>query len=122
MQRTRAWRRHQTQRVVKNRVRQWGVFRDSDVQGHRFHKRKPFDCGNTQCGLCRAAPSDLKTHEKYRFDPTVELVASEEFDAWERWSWYEKSYFLDEDDGWYTVDPDSLGNPPRPRFRDLGGL
>lgn len=32
---------------------------------HKYHKRKPLDCGNTQCGLCRRQPKEMKHYEKY---------------------------------------------------------
>lgn len=54
MPRSRSRVRSETERVIKNRVRLWLTFRHSEVsEPHRFHKMKPFDCGNTQCGLCR---------------------------------------------------------------------
>jgi len=54
MKKDRATLRAETARVTRNRLKEWERFnRTEKVSAHVFHKRKPYDCGNTQCGLCR---------------------------------------------------------------------
>ena len=54
----RAVRRHESERVIKNRLKQVkaaGSAPDNVTdQPHRMSKQHPFDCGNARCGLCHS--------------------------------------------------------------------
>lgn len=60
MTRTRSWRRHQTQRVIENRLRlvknmsqEWDDWYNLLLKKRNdLSNRSPYDCGNSRCGTC----------------------------------------------------------------------
>lgn len=69
MRRTRAYRREQTRRIIRNREARyrreapswyWIALEDGWLRtGHRLqHTNAYWDCGNTRCGLCHADKND----------------------------------------------------------------
>jgi len=53
--RNKSWRRHQTQRIINNRLHLLWLMRDerySTLERGRLAKKSPYDCGKTRCGVC----------------------------------------------------------------------
>jgi len=85
MRRPRALKRHNTQRVINNRVKLMKNKGYSySVEDHYFHKHHPLNCGNTQCGLCRSSASDMKYYEKYKRD----YLGEHENDLYSEYEYY----------------------------------
>jgi len=67
MKRSRSYRIHQKERVIKNRVRQVKTVQPSSRTGlacvrykQQLAIRHPYDCGQTNCPLCRRDKKEVR--------------------------------------------------------------
>lgn len=78
MERTRAFRRAQRERVIANRLREIKNSKNDSYKSTSYYnfksqhgglaKRKPFDCGTARCGVCHSEKVIGKERSKYDYD------------------------------------------------------
>ena len=70
MKRSKAYRIHHKERVIKNRKKLCSQIENVDSrnieQPNRMDKRHPLDCGQANCSLCRYSKKEFTKKEKFK--------------------------------------------------------